>query len=795
MKRSHLPLALPLLLWACVAAADTAAPARMRRLALLVGTNDGGEGRLRLRYAVSDAQSLARVLDELGGVAPGDSTLLLEAGREDFEKGLKALRTRLAAVPAGVRTEVLVYYSGHADEEGLLLRGERLPYRELRRALETLPADVRIAIVDSCASGAFARTKGGARRPAFLVDTSSTVRGHAILTSSSEDEVSQESDRIGGSFFTHHLVSGLRGAADLSRDGRVTLNEAYHFAFNETLSRTERTRAGPQHPAYDIELAGSGDLVMTDLRATSAGLMLASTVEGRLSIRDAQGALVVELAKPPGRPTELGLAPGRYSVIREDEGQRARAEVTLADGRRTTLTLEAFSPFSGEAVAVRGGTAVAPLVVGRPDPDWRWLNLGVFPGIDTNGILAAPVENSFSLSLLAGRSARLRGVALALGANWTDAETRGLQMTLGTNVSGGDVNGWQASLAGNAIAGRLDGLQSTLGVNYARDRVQGVQLAIAANIAGADVTHGLQGGVGFNFARGDVAAGQLSVGANVTGGRLSGLQLSGGGNVVGADAVGIQTAAGFNWTHGPLTGAQVSAGLNVVGQPLHGLQVGGGANWAHATVSGVQVAGGVNHAPQLAGVQLALLNVGGEVSGAQVGVVNIARKVTGTQVGLLNLADELYGAPVGLLSLARNGQLHVEAFGSDIHAANVAVKLGTKYVYTVGRVGSDAPMTERAGFSYGLGLGVHLPFEPFFVDFEASVGSHHRYDDVPSELFLQQARLVVGWQLAPRFALIAGPTYNVLASFGERPLEELSFVRAQGTHTLRWPGFTVGLRI
>jgi hypothetical protein len=39
----------------------------------------------------------------------------------------------------------------------------------------------------------------------------------------------------------------------------VTLNEAYRFAFDETLARTETTSGGPQHAAYDISLAGTGD--------------------------------------------------------------------------------------------------------------------------------------------------------------------------------------------------------------------------------------------------------------------------------------------------------------------------------------------------------------------------------------------------------------------------------------------------------------------------------------------------------------------------------------------------------
>src|SRR6185436_8809935 len=124
---------------------------------------------------------------------------------------------RRAATGAG-RIEVLVYYSGHADEQGLLLGDDRYSYRTLRDRLDQIPADVRIAILDACASGAFTRLKGGRVRPAFLVDESANMRGHAFLTSSAATETAQESDRIRASYFTHYLISCFRVAADLSGD-------------------------------------------------------------------------------------------------------------------------------------------------------------------------------------------------------------------------------------------------------------------------------------------------------------------------------------------------------------------------------------------------------------------------------------------------------------------------------------------------------------------------------------------------------------------------------------------------
>src|SRR5262249_51800497 len=206
--------------------------------------------------------------------------------------------------------------------------------RTLRDQLAQIPADGRIAVLDACSSGAFTRMKSGKPRPAFLVDESSTMRGHAFLTSSSESEAAQESDRIRASYFTHYLISGFRGAADLSGDGKVTLNEAYQFAFNETLGRTVDTRGGAQHPSYDISMSGTGDVVMTDVRQTTATLVLGEDLEGRFFVRNAAQELIVELFKPRGRRVELAVEPGAYEVrVEREKGSLiARADVTN-DGR------------------------------------------------------------------------------------------------------------------------------------------------------------------------------------------------------------------------------------------------------------------------------------------------------------------------------------------------------------------------------------------------------------------------------------------------------------------------------
>ncbi len=210
-------------------------------------------------------------------------------------------------------------------------------------------------MLDACASGAVTRPKGGKVRSPFTVDQSSDMRGQAFLASSSADESAQESDRLGGSFFTHYLISGMRGAADVSGDGRVTLNEAYQFAFNETLSRTVGTRGGPQHPVYDITMSGTGDVIVTDLRQTTAGFVVAAPVEGRFYVLDDRKRLVLEFYKPAGREVDIGLEPGVYDVRFERDPRALRGRLEIKEGAAPgARPRRASAPASLEFTRLRG---------------------------------------------------------------------------------------------------------------------------------------------------------------------------------------------------------------------------------------------------------------------------------------------------------------------------------------------------------------------------------------------------------------------------------------------------------
>jgi len=303
----------------------------LRRYALIIGSNNGGgSGRDQLRYAGRDAATVADVLQQLGGVRDPDLALLSEPDPRALDRAFDGLSRRIRDErKRGQRVELVVYYSGHADEAGILIGGARYDYARLRQRIRAVPADVHIAVVDSCASGSFTRIKGGRKMPSFLHDSSNQVAGFAFLSSSSADEDAQESDRIGASFFTYFFVAGLRGAADRNRDGKITLTEAYQFAYEHTLGRTQNTAHGPQHPAYDMHLSGTGDVVITDLRSTESALVLPAALRGQVTVVDKTGRVAVELTKEAGEPLSLALPNETYTVRVENTAGAFAATVTL----------------------------------------------------------------------------------------------------------------------------------------------------------------------------------------------------------------------------------------------------------------------------------------------------------------------------------------------------------------------------------------------------------------------------------------------------------------------------------
>ncbi len=322
------------------------------RFAIVAGNNQGLSRSDPLKYAERDAKRMAALLSEIGGVRE-ENLILLEGGdpgdlRGAFDELAEELRK------AGGDSVFLFYYSGHADSGYLRMGGRGISLGEIRRRLELLPAKVRVAIVDACQSGEITRAKGGKVISPFMDERPVNVKGLVIITSAGATEPAQESEILQSSFFSHHLMSGLRGAADNTGDGRVSAIEAYDYAYKYTVRETEGTTAGVQHPTFLYALEGEGDIALTEIGDGRARVKLAPAMEGTVLFVGKGGQIEAEVAKKSGVPAVVALFPGEYEVRWRSRESLGTADVNLADGAMVSLSVGSFTSIPLESVVSKG---------------------------------------------------------------------------------------------------------------------------------------------------------------------------------------------------------------------------------------------------------------------------------------------------------------------------------------------------------------------------------------------------------------------------------------------------------
>jgi hypothetical protein len=357
VKRAQLALGLALLV-ALAAPEVLAAPVR---ILIAVGAPTGLSDDQTLVHPRDDARGVVEVLTALGGVSPRDALLVPDARvasvRAAFDRAEAIARGHAAA-----EVTFVFYFSGHGDHEALHLSGETLSLGELRARVERMPVALRLVIIDACRVSRD-RAKGMTGEPGFAISLAPvpSASGTAWLFASSDGEVAQESDEIGGALFSHFWTTGLRGAADADGDGRVTLQESFDFAYAQTLLRSARSGAVLQRPQERLDLSVAGPVVLTQLAARRSTLVLPPDRDALYLVYGiASRGLEAELFGSPDRSTALALPAGRYLVQRRFAGAGGAAEVLLKPGDVHTVDPETLHPFEARALALKSDLVVSP---------------------------------------------------------------------------------------------------------------------------------------------------------------------------------------------------------------------------------------------------------------------------------------------------------------------------------------------------------------------------------------------------------------------------------------------------
>lgn len=304
---------LVIMLWYVSVVSQTQYP----RYAIIVGQNNGGADVGTLQYAERDARRVADVLKSIGDFPKENVILLTDPDSLDIQNSIAKTSLLIRNKQEQDKALFMFYYSGHADINSLLLGKTRFSLEKIQKMISAFPAAFRIAIFDACQSGVVTAFKGGTRaEPFYLQNSAALVKGQAIIASASANERAQESSTLKGSVFTFHWINGLNGSADISADNQITLNEAYQYAYRKTIETSALATGEIQHPVYRFNIAGQGDIVLTNLNKSESGIFLGNDCEGKFLVLSEDFLEVyADFYKEKDRDVFIALNHGKYTIV------------------------------------------------------------------------------------------------------------------------------------------------------------------------------------------------------------------------------------------------------------------------------------------------------------------------------------------------------------------------------------------------------------------------------------------------------------------------------------------------
>lgn len=359
------------------------------------------------------------------------------------------------------------------------------------------------------------------------------------------------------------------------------------------------------------------------------------------------------------------------------------------------------------------------------------------PGLGTHGKMSGQVVNKFSLNLLGGYTAGVKGMELAGG----------------FNISKNDVKYLQMAGIFNVVSGKVEGVQLAGLHNHVMDSLSGVQVSGFSSVVMKE-SRGLQ------------VSGFLSR----TKGMAKGIQMSGVASLTGNESVGVQISGAVSSVRGSFRGVQVAGVINRTSRSFKGFQLAG------------------------------LANLGaGKVSGMQLAPVNLAKTLRGVQFGVVNVADSASGYSIGLINIIKKGNSNISFYANDIAPFNLAWRMGTKKFYSMLLAGGNTGGVTRvftfgAGFGHEFDLGKKLSLSTELISQNAFMGS---WENLPSIYRFQSA---LNYKINDRFALLAGPAYSIFHSDGKNekqgyksfPPKNYPFSFSRGNHS-GWLGWQVDI--
>lgn len=240
------------------------------KFALVIGNTEYVDpGLAQLTAPGKDAEDFARVLKDKGLCEFDDvrvllnqvSSSIIEAIDEFFDQKKPDDLLVLYFSGHGVRDELGSLYLAVKNTIRSRLRSTAIKSDYIREVMDQSRSRRQVLVLDCCNSGAF--EQGTKAATGVSVGTASAFEsgfGRIILTASDSTQFAWEGDKVIGetdnSLFTHFLVEGLEGEADMDGDGRITVDELYDYAYEKV------KRATPKQTPSKFSSKQQGEIIL-----------------------------------------------------------------------------------------------------------------------------------------------------------------------------------------------------------------------------------------------------------------------------------------------------------------------------------------------------------------------------------------------------------------------------------------------------------------------------------------------------------------------------------------------------
>ncbi len=266
---------------------------------------------LAMAQSSEDTQLLTSFDAATRAVYPDLTGTARAATRANLVAAISTLAARVAAARAkGEATTFYFIFAGHGEvREGrgyLGLEDSAIDGTFLERELiDRIPADTKHIVLDSCDSFFVVNPrKPGGRRWATPADMTFGFSARhpevgVFLSTNSEEEVFEWS-RLEAGVFSHEVRSGLRGGADVNRDGRISYGELAGFV---TRANEGIARESLRPHLFFRGPGGARDATLFRIDVLRGGRLALGPEQTRAWVIDATGERVFDLHKEAGALT------------------------------------------------------------------------------------------------------------------------------------------------------------------------------------------------------------------------------------------------------------------------------------------------------------------------------------------------------------------------------------------------------------------------------------------------------------------------------------------------------------